>query len=454
VKNKLTRRSFIKEGARAAALSLTVARMASSDTRASVIAPVRVGIVGVGSRGTTLLRTLLTLENIEVNALADIDRDRLGQAQGLVEGKGGKRPEGYTGAEDFRKLVLRDDLDAVITATPWELHTPVSVAAMKAGKYAATEVPAALTVEECWELVNASEATGVPCMMLENVCYFRDMLMILNMVRAGVFGELLHCEGGYQHDSRAGSFDAKGNFDEKAGDASHADQKERTQLWYTWHALRRDGNLYPTHPIGPIAQYLNIDRGDRFTHLVSMSSRALGLNYWIRDKFGPQHPNARRKFALGDINSTLIRTHNGCTVTLYYDTQAPRPYDLGFRVQGTKGIYQMARDSIYVEGLSPQEKWEPLEKYRARYEHPLWRKLGEAAQNHGHGGSDYLTLYQFVKAVRDKTPPEQDVYDAATWSVISPLSEKSVATGSQPMEFPDFTRGKWKTRQPVGIVEE
>src|SRR5262245_50160454 len=194
-------------------------------------------MVGVGSRGTSLLKTLLALENVEVNALADIDRDRLGEAQNLVEKKAGKRPQGYSGAEDFRKLVLREDLDAVITATPWEYHTPVSVAAMRAGKYAATEVPAALTVEECWELVNTSESTAVPCTMLENVCYFREMLMILNMVRAGLFGDLLHCEGGYQHDSRAGCFDEKGNFDERLKDPSAGKQKDRTQLWYTPHAL-------------------------------------------------------------------------------------------------------------------------------------------------------------------------------------------------------------------------
>jgi predicted dehydrogenase len=451
---QFSRRTFLKQSASAAALSVAAVNPATSGAWASSSKPVRIGIVGVGNRGTSLLKTLLTIDNVEINALADIDRNRLGQAQSLVEKQAAKRPEGYTGTEDFRKLVLRDDLDAVITATPWEYHTPVAVAAMRAGKYAATEVPAALTVEQCWELVNTSEATRVPCMMLENVCYFRDMLMILNMVRAGVLGDLLHCEGGYQHDSRAGCFDEKGDFDEKAGDPSQAAHRERTQLWYTWHALRRNGNLYPTHPVGPIAQYLNVDRGDRFTHLVSMSSKSLGLNYWVRDKFGPQHPNAKKQFALGDINTTLIKTHNGCTVTLYYDTQAPRPYDLGFRIQGTKGIYQMARDSVYIEGLSPQEKWEPLEVYRQKYEHPLWKKLGEAAQQHGHGGSDYLTLYQFIKAVRDKAQPEQDVYDAATWSVISPLSEKSVAEGDVPIEFPDFTRGAWKTRTPVGIVED
>ncbi len=439
-KQKLTRRDLIKAGVAATILPLA----ASSKQRT-----VRVGLVGVGARGTSLLKTLLTIEGVEVLAVADIDRSHLERAQNIVEKKCGRKPEGYaSGPEDFRRLVVRDDLDAVLNATPWEWHTPISVAAMKAKKYAATEVPAAVTVDECWQLVNTSEETGMPCMMLENVCYFRDMLMILNMVRNGLLGELLHCEGGYQHDARAYCFDDAGRFDED----SQAPNTKGSQLWYTREALRRDGNLYPTHPIGPIAQYLNIDRGNRFTHLVSMSSKSLGLNLWVRDTFGPQHPNAQRRFALGDINTTLMRTHNGCTVVLYYDTQAPRPYDLGFRVQGTKGLYQMARNSIYVEGRSPLEKWESIENYRGKYEHPLWKELGEAAQVHGHGGSDYLTLYRFIEAVRNQTQPEQDVYDAATWSVISPLSEMSVAKGGAPVDFPDFTRGKWKSRAPLGIV--
>ena len=400
--------------------------------------------MGVGSRGTSLLKTLLSMEGIEVNALGDINPDHLARARSIVEKERGKSPEGYSaGLEDFRRLVVRDDLDAVIAATPFEWHTPVSVAAMKAGKYAASEVPAAVTVEECWELVNTSEQTGMPCMMLENVCYFRDMLMILNTVRSGLFGELIHCGGGYQHDSRAGLFDDKGEYSYTG-----------YQQWYTFYIERRNGNLYPTHPIGPIAQCLNIDRGDRFTHLVSMSSKMLGPNLWVKEKFGPQHKNAQKSFALGDINTTMIRTQNGATITLYYDTQAPRPYDLGFRIQGTKGIYMMLNNSIYIEGKSPHEKWGSLENYRERYEHPLWKKLGEAAQSHGHGGADYLTLHQFIKAVRNRSQPDQDVYDAASWSVISPLSEMSVARGSSPIDFPDFTRGKWKTRKPLGIVSE
>jgi predicted dehydrogenase len=391
------------------------------------------------------------MEGVEINALADITPGNLAHAQDLVEEKQGKRPEGYgNGPEHFRKLVLREDLDAVIAATPPDWHAPVAVSAMRAKKYAATEVPAALSLDQCWELVNTSEATGTPYMMLENVCNFRDTLMVLNMVRQGLLGELIHCEAGYQHDCRALCFDENGNFSE--GKFAPSEGGPHYQLWGTIYSYRRNGNLYPTHPIGPIAQYLNINRGDRFSHLVSMSSKSRGLNLWVKDKFGPDHANAHLTYAQGDVNTTLIRTENGCTVTLYYDIQSPRPYDLIFRVQGTKGIYLMTRESIYVQGEGKPDTWGSIEDYRQKYEHPLWSKMAGVAEKFGHGGSDYITLYQFIKAVRERTQPQQDVYDAATWSAIIPLSESSVVRGSAPMEFPDFTRGKWNSRSPVPVV--
>jgi hypothetical protein len=275
-------------------------------------------------------------------------------------------------------------------------------------------------------------------MMLENVCYFREMMQVLNMVRAGQLGELLNCAGGYNHDARASTFDSQGNFD-----ASH---------WYTWHALKRNGNLYPTHPLGPIAQCLNIDRGDRFEYLVSVSSKARGLNKWIADRHGLDHPNASRPFALGDVNTTVIKSVGGATVTLTYDCQSPRPYDLGIRIQGTEGIYEMPRDSIYLEGRSPTDEWEPLANYREKYDHPLWRAYGERALPFGHSGADYIMLRRFVDSILGRTGPEQDVYDAATWSVVFPLSELSVAGRGKPVDFPDFTAGKWKIRTPVPII--
>ena len=400
---------------------------------------VRVGIVGTGGRGTSLLRNLLALPGVEVPAVCDINESNAARAQAVLEKAGRPRPEAYTaGVEDFRRLAARDDLDAVINATPWEWHAPVAVAAMKAGKYAGVEVPAALTVEECWDLVDTSEKTGMPCMMLENVCYFRNVLMVLNMVRQGVLGELLHCEAGYQHFIKSMSFNSTGGLS-----------------WRGMHALAHNRNQYPTHPIGPVAWWLNINRGDRFAYLTSMSSNSRGPQLYARKTFGPDHPSAKRQFAQGDVNTTLIKTENGLTVTLYYNTQSPQPYDLILRVLGTAGTYSGTLDKVYVDGRSParpnEPAWEDAAAYYQQYEHPLWKSQGEQARGSGHGGADYFTVKAFVDAVRGRTGTPIDVYDSATWSVITPLSGKSVAARSAPVDFPDFTRGKWRTSKPVTV---
>ena len=426
------RRSFLQI---AGAATLVASARAQTDPKT-----VRIGIVGVGHRGTAHVQTLLDVPGVEIPAICDINEANLARAVGIAEQAGRRRPEGYSnGMEDFRRLCAREDLDAVLTATPWEWHTPICVAAMNAGKYAATEVPAAITVEECWELVETSEKTGKPCMILENSCYNRNVLLVLNMIRQGIFGDLLHAEGGYQHDIRLGD---KVN--------------ERGEIqWRGMHALKRNGNLYPTHPIGPISWWMNINRGDRFSYLVSMSTPSLGINHWVGKKLGPDHPNARRQFANGDINTSLIKTEKGLTVTLYHDTQTPRPYDLILRVQGTEAIYSGTLDQIYIDGRSPVQGskpvWEGLEPYYTQYEHPLWKSLGQTAKKYPHGPIDYIVVHQFIQAVRAKSQPPIDVYDAATWSVISPLTERSVAAKSAAVDFPDFTRGKWKTTKPLEL---
>jgi predicted dehydrogenase len=405
--------------------------------------PVRIGFVGVGQRGAALVRILLDLPGVEIPALCDIDEEHLSRAQAMVEKTGRKRPEGYaSGPEDYLQLVSRADLDAVITATPWELHTPVAVAAMKAGKYAGTEVPAAVTMEQCWELVNTSEQTQMPCMMLENDCFGRGALMALNLVQQGLLGELIHCEGGYDHDIRAGLL--------RNGELS----------WRGMHALRRDANLYPTHPIGPIAWWTGINRGDRFTYLTSMSSKSRGINRYAAKHFGPDNINAKRRFADGDVNTSLIMTEKGLTVTLNHDTQLPRPYsDSGDtkiplmvqRLQGTEGIFFGSMEKIYIEGRSPLHKWEDTGPYYEQYEHLLWKELGEAARSSGHGGEDYVEMHQFVRAVRNRMQTPVDVYDSATWSAIIPLSERSVASKSAAIDFPDFTRGKWRNARALTL---
>ena len=392
---------------------------------------VRIGMVGVGRRGLALQRILLDLDGVEIPAVCDVDERSLTKALDMVEKIRGRRPEGYSrGEEDFRRLAAREDLDAVLCATTWRWHTPVAVAAMRAGKYAAVEVPAAITLDECWQLVRTSEQTRMPCMMLENVNYFRNVMLIQNMIELGLFGELVHCAGGYHHDTRFLAFLENGDL-----------------AWRAQHAAQLNGNLYPTHPIGPIARWMKIHRGDRFARLVSMSTVSRGLNEYAARKFGRTHPSATRRYAQGDVNTTLIQTARGYTVTLGYEMQTPRPYDLAFRAQGTRASYSGTLEKIYLESEDPQhtEKWSDLQPYYERYEHPMWKQAAATAGRYGHGGGDYFVLREFVEAVWRGSQTPIDVYDSAAWSAIFPLSIQSVAAGSVPVEFPDFTNGKWKT---------
>lgn len=405
--------------------------------------PVRIGVIGTGNRGTSLLRTMLSLPGVEVPALCEINEANLARAQGVVEKAGRAKAEGYSrGVEDYKRLLDRKDLDGVLIATPWELHAPMAVAAMQAGKYAGVEVPVALTVEECWQLVEASEKTKIPCMMLENVCYFRNVLLVMNMLGQGVLGDIIHSEVGYQHYFRNGPFTR-----DQSGDLT----------WRGVHTANKDGNQYPTHAIGPAAWWMNINRGDRFAYLTSMSTVSKGPHQAAVRRFGADSAAAKRTFAQGDVNTTMIRTENGMSVVLYYNIQSPRPYDLILRAQGTKGIYSGTLDKVYIEGQSPDAKngepeWEDSVKYYERYEHPLWKRLAREAASSGHGGADYVTLHEFVKAVREKTETPIDVYDSTTWSVITPLSFESVAKRSAPVDFPDFTRGKWRTPRAIRIA--
>jgi predicted dehydrogenase len=411
------RRGLLKVGAAATAAWAVGGELLPGDTaEVKPMDRVRVGLVGIGGRGTVLLKILLDLEGVEVKAVCDIIEDRVVRAQNLVAAAGQPKPTGYTrGETDFKRLCETEDVDLVLNATrPWNWHVPISVAAMTNGKHAVTEVPAAETIEGCWQLVETAEKTGKYCVILENCCYFRNVMLVHHMLRQGLFGELRHCEAGYQHYI---GFDPATNL-------------------RVWGRKVRTANAYPTHPIGPVAQWLDINRGNRFDYLVSMSADGTRGN---RD---------------ADINTSLIRTVSGQTVTLYYDTRLPRPYDLIYRVQGTKGIYSGTLDQIYIEGRSPKNvAWEPMDAYYREFENPLWKAWGEKALSQGgHGGADWMELYRLIKALRTGVAPDLDVYDAATWSCITELSEKSVADRSSPQDFPDFTKGRWKTRPPVGII--
>jgi len=435
----LNRREFIKKNT-IAGIGLA---MAPSFLRAAVPSEekIRLGFIGMGGRGTDLLGLVLERKDVVIKAVCDIKDVAVRNAQKLVEDAGQPKPEAYSENEyAYLKLVSRDDLDGIVIATPWLWHTPMAVASMKAGKYTAVEVPAATTIEECWDLVNTSEETGMPCMILENVCYRRDVMAILNMVKQGMFGELIHCHCGYQHDLREVKFNPGVEFGPGAvGEAE----------WRTFQSINRNGDIYPTHGLGPVANYLDINRGNRFVSLTSVATKTRGLHDYIVKTAGEDHPNADIIFKLGDIVTTLIRCNNGETILISHDTNLPRPYSLGFRVQGTKGIWMDDGSQIYIEGISQPHVWDPADSFLEKYDHPLWKKYEGQAEGAGHGGMDFFVIHAFIESVKNKVQPPLDVYDAAAWSVVSPLSERSIADGGEPQDFPDFTRGRWMVRKPV-----
>lgn len=452
---KDNRRDFIKKTA-AAGLGLGLAAMPTFSFGAAEKDDkiVGVGLIGVGLRGRNHLDLLLRRDDCAVKAICDIDPAATSIALDMFQKAGKAKPETYGKDNfDYLNLLKREDIQAVIISTPWEWHTKMAVATMKHGKYAGIEVSAANTLEECWDLVNTYEETGMPCMILENVCYRRDVMAVLNMVRQNMFGELIHLECGYQHDLREVKFN---NGKQAYGGGVEFGEKGFSEAkWRTNHSIYRNGDLYPTHGIGPIATYLNIDRGNRFVSLVSMASKSRGLHNYIVDKGGENHPNAKVRWKLGDVVTTQIKTALGETIIVTHDTNLPRPYSLGFRVQGEKGIWMDLNKSIYLEGTSPQaHRWEDTASYFEKYDHPLWKKYEQRAIGAGHGGMDFFVIHAFIEAVKRKAPTPLDAYDAASWSAISPLSEISIEKGSSAVEFPDFTRGQWINRKPTFALND
>ncbi len=400
---------------------------------------VRVGVVGVGHQGSSHVRNFLRIDNVDVVAICDVTPANLARSQKAVTDAGRPPATGYgeRGPRDFERMIGEEQLDLVFTATPWEWHAPVLLAAMRAGRHAATEVPFGVTLDEVWELVETAERTRRHCVMMENCCYDRPEMMILNMVRRGVFGELLHAECGYLHDLRS----------LKLTDYYY-------DRWRVKHSVRRDGDLYPTHGLGPVAQWLDINRGNQFDHLVSMSTKSRGLNAWAAEHIGPTSPEARQTYALGDVVTTLIRTKRGETIRISHDTDSPRPYSRDTALQGTKGLVRKYPEAkIYLEGRSKNDRWEELAAYRAQYDHPLWTGLDERAAGAGHGGMDYIEDYRLVQCLRQGAPMDMDVYDGAAWTAVIMLSEQSIAGRSRSVDFPDFTRGAWQRRAPLGIVD-
>ena len=388
---------------------------------------VRVGFVGVGGMGGAHVRNFLGLEGIEIVALCDIDSARNEEVSSWVTDDGRAPPAMYGRHEtDFVRMCETEDLDLVFTATPWEWHVPVCVSAMENGKHAATEVPATYTTDDCWRLVEYAEKYRKHCVMMENCNYDRPEMMVFHMARLGLLGDILHAECGYLHDLREIKFSEVGEG-----------------LWRRAHSMVRDGNLYPTHGLGPVANVMDINRGDQFEYLVSMSSPSQGLQEWAMANYPENHLKRRERYVLGDVNTTMIKTVRGRTIYLSHDTNLPRPYSRIHMVQGTKGLFQGYPHRVHIEGLSPGHEWQDWMDLRDKYDHPLWKDLEEQSEGAGHGGMDFIEDYRLVKCLREGKPTDMNVYDAAAMSAITPLSEWSVANRSRPIDVPDFTRGRW-----------
>jgi len=407
---------------------------------------IKVGYVGIGNQGSGHVNNLLKIEGCQITAVCDIRPERIKWAQRQVVKAGFPEPKGYMkGDLDFERMCGEEDLDLVYNAAPWRWHTPICLSAMKNGKHAASEVNIALSVEDCWKLVETSEKTRKHCVMQENCCYDFTEMVVMNMIEQGLFGEIMHGECGYLHDLR--SLKIHPTFYQG--------------MWRAHQSLKRNGNLYPTHGIGPMAWCMDINRGDAFDTLVSMTTKSIGLNDFADKKYAEAKTEEdkkfyrewqNRKYSLGDVNITLIKTKLGKTIICKHDTNLPRPYSRGFLVQGSKGLVRKyPTEQIHIEGLSKGHGWEDMKAYSEKYEHPVWKAIREKAKGAGHGGMDFIEDYRLITALRKGVSPDIDVYDSAAWSAIIPLSEKSIAEGNMPVKFPDFTRGRWEEPRQLGI---
>ena len=420
------------------------------DFAAPRIENIRAAFIGVGYRGEAHLKFLAGLDGTEIVGISDLYEDNVrAKAKLATEIGAGERHQDialYWGDEDKWKLML-DEVkpNIVFICTNWKNHAPMGIEAMKKGAHVFIEVPIALTIEEMWDLVNTSERTKKHCMMLENVNYSRDELMYLNMCRQGVIGDVLHAEAAYIHELRF----------------QMEEQERGTGSWRTPHYAHRNGNLYPTHGLGPVAQYMNIGRGDdTFNTLVSFSTPAMGRKLYAEKHYAADHKWNKLDYKGGDLNTSIIKTNLGRTIMVQWDETSPRPYTRHNLVQGTKGVLAGFPTRVALEGgvegvTKDHHSWvqgDDLEVLYEKYDHPLFKRLNSTTKNSGHGGMDGMMVYRIVECLHQGLPLDQNVYEGCLWSVVSPLSESSVAQGGAPQAFPDFTRGQWKMTQPLDII--
>ncbi|MDO9511400.1 MAG: Gfo/Idh/MocA family oxidoreductase [Bacteroidales bacterium] len=407
------------------------------ELKSEPIDTVRIAIIGLGMRGSQAVYRYSFIEGVKIVAICDVVSKNVESAQKFMQESGLPDADAYTDSTDWKKICERDDIDLIYVCTHWDLHTPIAVYAMEHGKHVALEVPAAITIEECWQLVNTSEKTRKHCMQLENCNYDFFEMATLNMAQHGLFGEIVHCEGAYIHDLRWL------NFDEKSG---------YWNMWRLKHNEKRNGNLYPTHGLGPICHIMNIHRGDKMDYLVSVSSNQFGMTEYAKEKFGSESDYAKMEYKHGDMNTTLVKTQKGKTIMIQHNVTNPRPYSRIHLISGTKGFAQKwPQQGIALEpnGHSFLSKTQ-LDSLLKVYEHPISKEVGEKAKKvGGHGGMDFVMDYRLIYCLRNGLPLDQDVYDAAEWSAIIELSERSVENQGMPVKIPDFTRGAWEKLKTV-----
>ncbi len=398
-----------------------------------------VGVIGLGCRGQWLMRdVILLMSNVKVTAVCDVYDDRNEEAAAMTEEKCGHRPATTT---DYKELIHRDDVDAVIIVCAWEWHVPIAIEAMKAGKAVGLEVGGGYSVKQCWDLVDTYEATGTPFMFLENCCYGRRELMCLNMAEQGVFGEVVHCRGAYMHDLR-----------------EEVTKGEENRHYRLRNYTKRNTENYPTHELGPIAKILKINNGNRMLTLSAMASKAAGLEHYVNDRDVENKKLKGVRFNQGDVVNTMIKCANGETIMLTLNTTLPRFYSRDFTVCGTKGMYEEENDTVFLdkkytmmEEMFFKDFWGNAKDYEEEYDHPIWKKFLEDGVQGGHGGMDWLVLDAFFKSIIEKRACPIDVYDAAAWMVISALAEESIALGGQALPIPDFTNGMWMLREQIEL---
>ena len=411
---------------------------------------IKAAFIGLGYRGNDHLRNFASLAGTEVVALCDLYQDnvaaKLATLNEIDQHQQHQKVKTYWGDENRWREMLDEVMpDVVFISTNWANHAPMAIASMEKGAHAFVEVPLATTMEDLWAIINTSEKTQKHCMMLENVNYGRDELLFLNLCRNGYIGELLHAEAAYIHELRW----------------QMKEEERGTGSWRTHHYAHGRGNLYPTHGLGPVAQYMNLARGeDTFKSLVSFSSPAKGRSLYAKENFSAEHKWNQLDFVNGDLNTSLVKTHLGRTIMIQWDETSPRPYTRHNLVQGTLGTLagfptRVARQGG-VEGITKDHhRWVEGEQMQLLYEkhdHPLYTRLNTATKKSGHGGMDGIMMYRIVECLQKGEALDQNVYEGALWSAVGPLSALSIAQEGMPQRFPDFTRGGWENTTPLDIV--